>query len=64
MATSEVITLLREKIARAGSATAWARENKISPAYVSDALSGHRQPGKRILGALGVECVKVYRRVR
>jgi hypothetical protein len=45
------------------TAADWARKNALSPAYVSDVLNGRRDPGSKILKALGLKCVKDYRRV-
>lgn len=44
-----------------GNQSAWAKANKISPAYVSDVIAGRREPGKKILSALGLERVVSYR---
>lgn len=40
---------------------AWAKANGISPAYVSDVIAGRREPGQKILDALGLERVTTYR---
>lgn len=58
---------VRENLAyacgRAGSAVNWAREHKISPAYISDVLNGRKEPGEKILGALGLVRIIDYRKV-
>jgi DNA-binding transcriptional regulator YdaS (Cro superfamily) len=54
-----VRTELRRACLRSGSQKAWAAAHGVSPAYVHDALQGRREPGAKILAALGYE-----RRVR
>lgn len=38
-----------------GNRAAWARANKLSAQYVNDVLVGRREPGDKILAALGLE---------
>lgn len=38
----------------------WARTHGISAAYVSDVIQGRREPGEKILKALGLEKVVTY----
>lgn len=54
---------VREKLRTAinGNASEWGRAAGISPAYVSDVLGGKREPGDKILQALGLEKVVTYR---
>jgi transcriptional regulator with XRE-family HTH domain len=40
----------------------FAKELKVSPGYLRDILHGHREPGPKILEALGLERVVTYRR--
>ena len=54
---ARVLALLRERIAAAGSLRAWAGAQSLSHAYVRDVLLGSRQPGPRILAAIGYERV-------
>lgn len=36
----------------------------VSQSYLNDILQGHREPGQKILTALGLEeCEKVYKRI-
>lgn len=44
-----------------GIQIAFAEENGISAAYVNDVLRGRREPGKKILDAIGVERITAYR---
>lgn len=39
---------------------AWAKANGVSPAYVSDVIQGRREPGEKILKALGLKRVVSY----
>jgi len=40
---------------------AWAKTINASPAYVSDVLNGRREPGPKILEAVGFHKVTAYR---
>lgn len=42
--------------------TAWATANGLHPSYVSDVLSGRRDPSPSILDVLELEKVVTYRR--
>lgn len=39
---------------------AWAKAHGISPAYVSDVIQGRREPGEKILKALGLKRIVSY----
>jgi hypothetical protein len=58
MNESDVISLIRDKVAEIGSMRGLADRWGISAAYVSDLLAGRRSPGVKILGQLGLERVK------
>lgn len=58
---NEVIERLRQEAKKLGSQRALAIHYDIGQAYVSDVLSGRREPGKKILDALGLERVVGYR---
>ena len=62
MTTNEVVTMLRAKCG--DNAAAWARANKVSPAYISDVLRGRREPGASILKALKLRRILSYETVR
>jgi hypothetical protein len=67
MTADDVRKLLKTACDKAGSLRAWARENHLSAAYVSDVLLGNRQPGPTICEALGIEAVKpvtAYRKTK
>lgn len=53
---------LRDEIDRVGTQKAFADKHKLSPAYISDTLSGRRDPSEAILDALGLERVVTYRK--
>lgn len=58
-----VIDLLRRQCTRAGSQASFAAQNKLSPPYLNDVLSGRREPGPAILKALGMEKIVSYRKI-
>lgn len=51
----DVIGILLTAIGEGNSAGYWAKSNGISPQYVSDVLSGRREPGPKLLNSLGLE---------
>ena len=59
MTVEQVRELIRK---RAGdNQAAWAIKHEFSPSYLSDVLNGRREPGEKILKALGLEREHVYR---
>lgn len=62
MTADDVRKLIRKKAA--GNQKAWAVENGISPAYLSDMLLGRREPSPAILRPLGLEKVVLYRKIK
>lgn len=58
---NEALEAIREAIAAAGSQKAFAEAHKLSAPYVSDVLNGNREPGPRILEAVGLERFTSYR---
>lgn len=64
MLLDQVLALLRRRCEEAGGQAAWAKANRVSPAYVSDVLNGRREPGWSILRPLGIERAVTYRKVR
>lgn len=61
LAVADVAALLVKQIEVAGNQARWCMENQVSTAYLSDVLNGRREPGKKILDALGLEAVTFYR---
>ena len=57
---SQLHQMLRMEIALCGSAGKWAAKNQVSTAYVSDVLRGRRDPGEKILQALGLRKIVGY----
>lgn len=55
-----VLTALAQSVAAAGSQVQWCSANDISTAYLSEVLKGRRDPGKKILDALGLESIVLY----
>lgn len=60
--TSQVIDLLRKQCAE--GAKAFGLKHGISGAYLGDVLRGRREPGAKVLDALGLEKVVGYRKKR
>lgn len=48
----EVIEIIREQVVDLGSQSAWAKRAGISEPYLSDVLSGKRNPGPKVLRCL------------
>lgn len=57
-----VLTELNKAIDKAGNQVSFARANDISTAYVNDVVRGRKEPGDKILSALGLERVITYRK--
>jgi hypothetical protein len=64
MTADDVRNLLRNACEKAGTAAAWAKDNDLSAAYVSDTLSKKREPGPAILKALGLTSEMQYRKAK
>lgn len=60
MTPVQFILFLRKQLPRYGSQNAMARAMGISGAYLSDLLNGKREPGEKVLNALGLERVVRY----
>jgi hypothetical protein len=57
-----VVDALAKDVSAAGSQAQWCVKNRISTAYINDVLKGRRDPGQKILDALGFEAVTLYRK--
>jgi DNA-binding transcriptional regulator YdaS (Cro superfamily) len=57
MDIEDVMRLVQAECDKAGSASAWARKLGVTRAYMSDILSRRRDPGPKVLDALGLEKV-------
>ena len=64
MTADDVRSMLKRACETAGSAAAWASDHNLSPAYVSDAINGRRDPGPSICEALGIQAETVYRKAK
>jgi transcriptional regulator with XRE-family HTH domain len=53
MTRGELVELLQRKVQRAGTQAALAKELGITAAYLGDVLHGKREPGPKLLNALG-----------
>jgi hypothetical protein len=59
----DVMKLLHAEIAAAGSQSEWARQKRVNRTVVNTTLSGRRNLQAKVLTALGLEEITVYRRV-
>jgi len=55
----DVLCALSAAVDAAGSQRAYARSIGVSQAYVGDILAGNRQPGDRVLAALGLRRITI-----
>lgn len=62
MTLDGVIQLLEQACRKTGSASAFAVQHKVSPAYLSDIIARNRMPGPKVLRALGLRKVVLYER--
>lgn len=53
---------LRRACKHTGSQAAWAKAHDLGAAYVSDVLNGRREPGAKMLRALGLRRITCYRK--
>lgn len=60
----QVVERLRAACTVAGGQKQFALTHKLTPAYVHDVLHGRRAPADRILKALGLERVTIYRELQ
>lgn len=61
LSEQDILERLRAAIRAAGSQQAFSREHGISAQYINDVVRGRREPGHKILEALGAERVVSYR---
>jgi hypothetical protein len=54
---------LRAECAQAGGQRPWAIQRGVSPQYVNDFLAERKEPGNKLLLALGVALVPMYRKL-
>ena len=58
----EVVRILRQEVARAGSQAEWARETGVSRPNLNSTITGKRPPTKDVLNALSLKKVFAYTR--
>ena len=63
MTEDDVHQLITSLCDTAGSQAAWAKQHKMSPAYVSDVINRRRGLSKRMLKTLGIERIITYRKI-
>jgi hypothetical protein len=59
----DVMNLLRNEIAAAGNQTEWARKKRLNRTTLNAILRGRRKLQPKLLKALGLEKITVYRRL-
>lgn len=59
LSTAEVLDALAAAVDAAGSQRAFTRNIGLSQAYVADVLAENRQPGERVLEALGLKRIVI-----
>jgi hypothetical protein len=66
MTADDIRNLLASAVGKAGGIRAWARNNDVSAAYVSDVLAKRREPGPSICLVFGVQAERetVYRKIK
>ena len=64
MNASHIVAILRRLEKEAGSQTAAASRLRISNTYFNEVVRGKKEPAAKLLAALGLERVVLYRRMR
>lgn len=64
MEAPKIKKVLEKACKKAGGQKAWANQNGVSAAYVSDVLAGKRDLGEKILKALGYKSTVFYQKVK
>jgi transcriptional regulator with XRE-family HTH domain len=59
-----LVERIRVEVASAGSQEAAAKRLGVSAQYLCDVLKGRREPGKKLLDAIGYRRVVVYEQIR
>ena len=62
MKYEQFIIRLREMASEMGSQKALAEKLGVTQSYLSDVLNGRREPGPKMLAALGLEAEKVFKK--
>lgn len=61
MTLKDVRKMVETEVDQAGSYRRAAKRLEVSHAYLADVVSGHREPGPKMLTALGVEKITTTR---
>lgn len=64
MTLEQALALLKRQCEKAGGQASWAKQHNMSAPYVSDVLAGRRDPGEKVLTALGLVKTIIYRKVK
>ena len=62
MTKESLIRELQKRVKAEGSAYKAAAALNSAPSHLSDVISGRREPGPKLLTALGLESVTIYRK--
>ncbi len=60
MTVDDIRKILKDKCDEVGSQAAFSYLYNISPGYISDTLTGRREPGPALLAALGIRRIVSY----
>jgi hypothetical protein len=58
-----LLEVLRREVAGSGSQEIVAKRLRVSPQYLCDVLKGRREPGRKLLDALGYRRITVYEKL-
>lgn len=64
MTADDVRRAIAREAEELGSVSEWAKQKKVSQAYVAHVLQGRQEPGKKLLAILGLRKTVKYERVR
>ncbi len=58
----DAVQTLRHAVEKAGGQLAFSQVSGVSAQYVNDVLNGRKEPGRKILDAIGLERVVTHRK--
>lgn len=64
MSADDVRRAIAREAEALGSVTEWAKQKKVSQAYVAHVLQGRQEPGKKLLDVLGLRRKVTYERTK
>lgn len=59
----DMLARLRQRVADAGSQLAFSKQQGVSLSHLNDALRGEREPGPKILRAIGLRRVPMFEEI-